>query len=124
MCSDVTRQNLVKPVEKYKAKIDTLKQDIKECQAQTRKKTLEGQLRKQEEKLSKAEANLKTYDEDKKKQIDATSKNTSQPTSNGSETHISRGCPPQPYSSEVIATFPGGIKRQATGLTMRVFRKK
>lgn len=124
MCPDVKRQNLVKPVEKYEAEIDTLKQEIKESQVQTRKKTLEGQLRKQEEKLSKAKADLTTYEEDKKKQIEATSKNTSQPTSNGSETHISKGCPPQPYSSEVIATFAGGIKRQATGFTMRVSRKK
>jgi hypothetical protein len=108
-----------------------LKQDIEACQAPIRKKGLEGQLRSQQEKLREANEKLTKYDEKKKKENEATSdnssqstaNNTSQQTSNGSGTHNFKGCPPQRYVSEVIATFPGGIKRQATGLTIRAVRK-
>lgn len=107
--ADEKRQELLKPVKELEGLIDTLKQKIPQSQ-DGRKKTLEAQLSVKKAELKSAEDKLKKYDKEK------------EGTSTASKTHHVKS-PPQQFSSEVIASFPGGLKKQATGLTMRAVRK-
>jgi hypothetical protein len=73
--ADENSQELVKLVEKHAGRIDTLKQEIEECQIPRRRKTLPSQMNKKKKKLNKAKEKLDQYDEDKKKLKEATLNN-------------------------------------------------